>query len=179
MHTTIRPSDEEIQAQLAKNKEQQKLAEQIKHSEFKELEDGAATKDEEEARESDAEEVKDIEEYLENYAVHESQLDRKDEERTEKVKLIKQIAKITIEVSYLCEKEFLKKIPDDSYTRVWLQHTRGTRARRAAREDGYGGVVLDKSEEDMLIKQLQKASTGRRHNKRRTDRRLRTYLMSF
>ena len=63
-------------------------------------------------------------------------------------------------------------------TRVWLEHTRGTRARRAAREDGYADVVLDKSGEGMLIKQLQKASTGRRHNERRTDRLLRTYLMN-
>lgn len=111
VRTTIRPSNEKIQAQLAKNKEQQKLAEQINHSECKEVEDGAANKDEEEARQSDAEEdVKDIEEYLEKYAVHEFQLDRKDEECTEKVKLIKQITKITIvEVSYFCEKEFLKK----------------------------------------------------------------------
>jgi len=84
VRTTIRPSKEKIQAQLAKNKEQQKLAEQINHSECKEVEDGAANKDEEEARQSDAEDVKDIEEYLEKYAVHEFQLDRKDEECTEK-----------------------------------------------------------------------------------------------
>ncbi|XP_015747830.1 PREDICTED: uncharacterized protein LOC107327601 [Acropora digitifera] len=85
VRTTIRPSKEKIQAQLAKNKEQQKLAEQINHSECKEVEDGAANKDEEEARQSDAEEdVKDIEEYLEKYAVHEFQLDRNDEECTEK-----------------------------------------------------------------------------------------------
>lgn len=109
VRTTIRPSKEKIQAQLAKNKEQLKLAEQINHSECKEVEDGAANKDEEEARQSDAEEdVKDIEEYLEKYAVHEFQLDRNDEECTEKVKLIKQIT--IVEVSYLCEKEFLKKI---------------------------------------------------------------------
>lgn len=86
MHTTIRPSNEEIQAQLAKNREQQKLAEQINHSEYKEVEDRAANKDEEEERESDAEEVaKDNEKYLENYAVHDFQLDRKDEECTKKV----------------------------------------------------------------------------------------------
>lgn len=97
------------------------MAEQINHSECKEVEDGAANKDKEEARQSDAEEdVKDIEEYLEKYAVHEFQLDRKDEECTEKVKSIKQITKITIvEVSYLCEKEF-HNFEDDLFTRVWL-----------------------------------------------------------
>ncbi|XP_068680190.1 golgin subfamily A member 6-like protein 26 [Montipora foliosa] len=84
VRTFLRPNKKEIKAQLAKNREQQELAEMINQTEYKETEESATKEDEEEERESNVDIEAENNEDLQDSVVHDFQWAMDDEKCTEK-----------------------------------------------------------------------------------------------